>query len=153
MTTASKAADLLRSLWPPMLAGTGPTSGTGWICEVKYDGFRALACVLDGDLELRSRQDLPFDRRFDPIKEALRQLPHDVVLDGEIAADTFEHVQDGAEDQCLVAFDILWLGGRDLRRDPIEARREALEELLVCLEADRHCGASPRHRGRSACRK
>src|SRR5688572_33112630 len=60
--------------------------GSGWVYEVKYDGFRGRAAVLAGDVALRGRGGGQFLERFPEITAALRRLKHDVVLDGEIVA-------------------------------------------------------------------
>jgi bifunctional non-homologous end joining protein LigD len=69
-----------------MLASNGsiPT-GEGWVAEVKWDGFRIIATVADGKLNLRSG---PGSDATDWLPE-LAELPaglqdHDAVLDGEV---------------------------------------------------------------------
>jgi DNA ligase D-like protein (predicted ligase)/DNA ligase D-like protein (predicted 3'-phosphoesterase) len=59
-----------------------PFSGKDWIFEIKWDGFRAIAYVNE-ELSLRSRNGKELKHNF-PELEELKQLAHDVVLDGEI---------------------------------------------------------------------
>jgi bifunctional non-homologous end joining protein LigD len=68
----------------PMLAKLVPQpfSSKDWIFEIKWDGFRAVAYV-NKDLSLRSRNGKELKYNF-PELEELKQLTHDVVLDGEI---------------------------------------------------------------------
>jgi len=76
---------------------------------------------------------------FRAIAEALRALPaSSVILDGEAVAHCPEGLPDfhgllgdGAASACLYAFDLLAVEGEDMRRLPLEARRERLADLLA----------------------
>ena len=70
----------------PMLATLvdEPTEEEGWLYEVKWDGFRTLAYLNSGEVEVRSRNNKPFNDKFYPIYNALKELPLNAVLDGEI---------------------------------------------------------------------
>lgn len=57
--------------------------GDGWQFEPKWDGFRCLAFVEQGEVELRSKSGKPLARYFPEVVAALERLP-DVVLDGEL---------------------------------------------------------------------
>jgi bifunctional non-homologous end joining protein LigD len=133
---------LLVKTWPPMLAtasdGTA-ARGPGFVYEVKYDGFRALAGVSGGRVALQSRNGLDLSRRFPEIARALSRLEAaEAVLDGEIVAldeegrPAFGRLQQAEGRGCLyMAFDLLWLEGDDLRNRPLEERRDLLESLLA----------------------
>ncbi len=137
-----KAGALLDRVWPPMLARLSvpeQASDDTHVYEVKYDGFRALAAISGGQLDLRSRNGHDLSGRFPTVAEALRRLRvPEAVLDGEIVAldakgrSRFQLLQSqsGAELR-FVAFDLLWLDGKDLRALPLEARRELLESVLA----------------------
>jgi bifunctional non-homologous end joining protein LigD len=57
-----------------------------WLWEIKYDGFRSLACVEAGACPLVSRKHAPY-KAFSGLEAAiLATLDHDAVLDGERAA-------------------------------------------------------------------
>src|SRR3954452_10291600 len=67
---------------PPQLAKTAralPT-GSGWVYEPKWDGFRSIAFVDDGEGYLQSRNGRPLSRYF----PALRFPAGPYILDGEI---------------------------------------------------------------------
>ncbi|MGI8686495.1 MAG: ATP-dependent DNA ligase [Acidimicrobiales bacterium] len=136
----------------PMLAKAAkalPAAGD-MLFEPKWDGFRCIV-FRDGDeVELGSRNEKPLTRYFPEVVDAVRaQLPDKVVLDGElvIAGDSglaFEallqriHPADSrvrllAEQTpaSFVAFDILALGDRDLRRTPFAQRRALLCDALA----------------------
>jgi bifunctional non-homologous end joining protein LigD len=107
-----------------------------FLFEVKYDGFRALAALQNGRVALTSRGQQDFAQRFPSLPPALAKLRvKSAVLDGEVVAfdargvSRFELLQQGHEPQ-LVLFDLLWLNGGDLRRQPLEIRRERLAQLL-----------------------
>jgi len=133
--------DLLVRLWPPMLAtltDRDEFEEEGFIYEVKYDGFRALAALSGKRLALQSRNARDLSQRFPTIAEALTKLDvPEVVLDGEIVAldktgiGHFQTLQNESNDVRYAAFDILWLAGEDLRARPLEERRELLESVLA----------------------
>src|SRR5688572_15170686 len=70
----------------PMLATLGdqPFDDDHWIFETKWDGYRAIAEVERGRVRLYSRYGQSFADRYTPVVEALRSLPHDAVIDGEV---------------------------------------------------------------------
>jgi len=133
---------LIETVFPPMLASlvaAPPADESGWLLELKYDGFRALAGLAGGRVALWSRNRLDLAGRFAQVAGALAELDvGDAVLDGEICAfDTrgrsrFQLLQEGAGAGLVyVVFDLLWLDGADLRARPLEERRERLERLLA----------------------
>jgi bifunctional non-homologous end joining protein LigD len=130
---------LLRRVFPPMLATlttAPPGDDPNWAYELKYDGFRALAGITGGELALWSRNELDLAERFPRIAQALRKLKiDDVVLDGEIVAlddkgvPRFQLLQQGNR-ELIYFFDVLWLGGKDIRGHTYEERRTILQKLL-----------------------
>jgi bifunctional non-homologous end joining protein LigD len=131
--------DLLKKVFPPMLAtlvAEIPAQESSWAYELKYDGFRALAGIVDGEIALLSRNELDLAPRFPQIALSLSGMKvHEAVIDGEIVAldpkgaPRFQLLQQGGE-QIIFAFDLLWLDGKDLRKLPYESRRELLARLL-----------------------
>jgi len=120
------------------LSDPGDLRGAGWVYELKYDGFRALAGVSGADVILQSRNALDLSGRFPDVADELREVGwSEVVLDGEIVSfdrrgrQSFEWLAAGKGDIRYVAFDLLWRDGRDLRSEPLAARREALEAVLA----------------------
>jgi bifunctional non-homologous end joining protein LigD len=63
-----------------------PFDDPDWLFELKYDGFRALAYVRRGAVELRSRTEHVY-RQFAPLSATIADELADLelVLDGEIA--------------------------------------------------------------------
>jgi bifunctional non-homologous end joining protein LigD len=129
----------------PMLAMpvAEPFDGPGWLFEIKWDGYRAIAEVEEGRATLYSRNHKSLDRAFAPIVEALRGLGHDAVLDGEVVVidesgrSGFQLLQNyqktGRGQLAYYVFDLLHLDGRDLRRLPLVRRKEVLAELVANL--------------------
>jgi bifunctional non-homologous end joining protein LigD len=122
----------------PTLARSAP-SGSGWIHEVKHDGYRIIARKRGGRVRLWSRHMTDFSDRFTGIVAAMRKLPTDVVLDGEAVVLRPDGHSDflalngkeGGAQAVLIAFDVLEVEGLDLRKEPIERRRAMLHELLA----------------------
>lgn len=126
----------------PMLASPAkkPFDEEGWVYEIKWDGYRALAYLQAGTVALRSRNNKSFDERFYPVYEALKTLDFDAVLDGEIVVvgkkgeSRFSDLQNwrSEKDGELVyyAFDLLWYEGYSLLHLPHSDRREQLRRII-----------------------
>jgi bifunctional non-homologous end joining protein LigD len=116
--------------------------GDDWVFEIKFDGYRALAYLDHGEVQLVSRNGLSFNDRFAPIRERLARLPcKSAVIDGEVCSidasgrTRFEALQGVERDRTqselvLFAFDLLWLDGKDLRGESLLARKERLAKLI-----------------------
>ena len=136
------AAARMPGMYKPMLAtlAADVPSGDEWLFEVKWDGFRAIATIRAGDVDLRSRNDKPFADRFPTVVRALgRSLrTPDCVLDGEVVAvgadgrATFSAMQQGKEGTTYVyvAFDLLAVDGTSLIDLPLTERRDRLAGIV-----------------------
>jgi bifunctional non-homologous end joining protein LigD len=134
-----KPKQLLKKLFPPMLATLAdgpPRDGKNWWYELKYDGFRAVVAIVDGEVAMLSRNELDLAPRFPRTFETLHKLKaKELVLDGEIVvldekgAPRFQLLQQGSGKERMVIFDVLWLDGEDLRKRPYEVRRRILKKL------------------------
>ena len=126
----------------PMLATLvdKPFDEEGWSYEIKWDGFRTLSYLHEGNVEIRSRNNKDFNKKFYPIYNALKEWPINAVLDGEITVLTEKGIPDfnalqawrsEADGQLVYyLFDVLWLEGYDLTTAPLSDRRAALEKIL-----------------------
>jgi bifunctional non-homologous end joining protein LigD len=110
-----------------------------WLYEIKHDGYRALAFKKGKEVRLISRNNKPLN--YPTLVDLLKKLSAEqVVLDGEIAAldekgrSSFQLLQlfkkSGAVPLVYYVFDLLALEGKDLRGQPLGARRKALAQLL-----------------------
>jgi bifunctional non-homologous end joining protein LigD len=117
--------------------------GEEWLHEIKYDGYRVLCEVDQGQVHLWTRRGKDWSDRFRPVAEAAAHLPvRQALLDGEVVvleADgrtSFQALQNalsGGRDKDLVyfAFDLLYLDGYDLRKATLLDRKEALTQVLA----------------------
>lgn len=126
----------------PMLAAlvNEPVEKGGWIYEVKWDGFRAIAYKNGKTADLKSRNNKLFNEKFYPLHRAISQLPSDAVIDGEIVVLDRKGMPDFATLQtwrseadgnlAFIAFDILWLNQKNLMDLPLIERKEILKEII-----------------------
>src|SRR4030095_7285543 len=70
----------------PMLATLvdEPFDEPGWIYEVKWDGYRAIAYLNRGSVNICSRNNKSFNQKFYPVYNALLEWKINAVVDGEI---------------------------------------------------------------------
>jgi bifunctional non-homologous end joining protein LigD len=140
---AKKRATKLPKFTPPELATLVKEApeGDGWLHEVKLDGYRILAHVARGKVTLYSRNGKDWTARMPEVESALRRLDcSSAILDGEVVVlgedgvSDFQRLQNamgsGEESLTYFAFDLLELDGRDLRSEPLEARKAALAKLV-----------------------
>ncbi len=118
--------------------------GPQWCYEQKFDGFRAIAFVDGERLVLQSRGAKDLTRYFPELRfpGGRYVLDGEIVIDGDGDAQAFGALQQRIHPAAsrierlasewpasYVAFDLLELDGVDLRTDPFELRREALDRL------------------------
>jgi len=119
-----------------MLAKNSPVfSRQGWVYELKYDGWRALA----DRKQILTRNRLDITARFPPIATVLSELPEGFVLDGEVClldkrgVPDFEALQTSRRrgyTLAFFAFDLLFDKGADLRGLPLLERKARLRKLI-----------------------
>ncbi|MEC9482785.1 MAG: DNA ligase D, partial [Halomonas sp.] len=134
---------LARDVRPQLatLAREAP-DGEKWLHEIKFDGYRIMARLENGEARLITRNSKDWTHRFPELARTLAQLPVDsALLDGEVvslAADgtsSFRRLQEalsGGRTASLVyqAFDLLYLQGWDLSEVPLVERKRSLAQLL-----------------------
>jgi ATP-dependent DNA ligase len=69
-----------------LLATASLPEAAGWAYELKLDGYRAIAFKTGGRVQLRSRNNKDFNRKYPSITAGLAALPDETVIDGEIVA-------------------------------------------------------------------
>ena len=120
-----------------------PFHRAGWIYEEKVDGWRILAYKDGARVRLISRNGVDHTKRFHDIARAISKLSaRTLVLDGEVAIydeqlrSRFDWLREPdstavASPPVLMAFDLLYRDGRDLRARPLAQRRIRLEDVIT----------------------
>jgi DNA ligase D-like protein (predicted ligase) len=97
----------------------------------------------DGRIQLLSRNGKDFTKRFTLIASALKKLPDETVIDGEVVAfdpegrPSFNVLQNHRTTELqLYVFDLLILRGKDLTQQSLEKRRELLCTKVMPLLPD-----------------
>ncbi|WFU37562.1 RNA ligase family protein [Bradyrhizobium sp. CB82] len=112
-------------------AGKQVPAGPDWIHEVKHDGYQMLVIREDKRVRLLSRNGSDWTQRYPWIAEAaLKNRQKHFVIDGEAVILGVDGISDFNAVQ-LYAFDILAMGGDDLRALPLHMRKADLEQLLA----------------------
>jgi len=136
----AKAPERPHGRYAPMLASLAEKlpPARGWLFEAKWDGYRTITYLRNGDAQLRTRKDQDYTERFAGVA---REIPRalrtsDCVLDGEVCAideegrASFSAMQQGGRPLVYYVFDLLELEGRPLVEQPFTERREQLEAIL-----------------------
>jgi bifunctional non-homologous end joining protein LigD len=136
----------------PMLATSvdDPFDDPEWLYEIKWDGYRAIAFISKGKVRLVSRNQNDLTAQYSELHSIPSFIKADTaILDGEIAAlddagrSSFSLMQQrtgirqggrrvasrGDIQVLYYVFDLLYLDGYDLRRVPLEQRKEILRQI------------------------
>jgi bifunctional non-homologous end joining protein LigD len=150
----------------PMLATPveKPFDDPDWLFEIKWDGYRAVSFLQDGKVRLVSRNQNELTREFPELHELSKLIKAtNAVLDGEVVAldeqgrASFSLMQQrtgirkggrrvGARRELQIVyylFDLLYLDGYDLRRVPLEQRKQALAQIVAPSELVRYSDHFP----------
>ena len=145
----------------PMLATSveKPFDNPEWLFEIKWDGYRAVSFIEDGQVRLVSRTHNDLTARFAELATLADVVKaKNAVLDGEVVAldedgrSSFSLMQQrtgirkygrqkaGHPEIPVVyyVFDLLYLDGYDLRRVALEKRKEALRQIVESGELVRY---------------
>ena len=122
---------------------TSAPTGSRWLHEIKFDGYRLQAHIAGGKARLLTRSGLDWTNRFgSAVPAALTALPAGAaIIDGELVveaaggASDFSALQadlsEGRDDRFrFYVFDLLYLDGYDLRGATLIDRKDALKALL-----------------------
>ncbi len=130
------------SFTPPMecLPVKRIPEGSGWVYELKLDGFRGQAIRDDLGTHLFSKNGKDFTRRFPLLAAALANaLPPNTALDGELVAfdssglPSFHALQDADRETHVVffVFDVLLCRGKDTKGLPLSERLTLLRSAFT----------------------
>jgi bifunctional non-homologous end joining protein LigD len=125
-------------------------AGDNWISEIKFDGYRMLCRIEDGEARLYSRNDKEWTANFPSIAQAAARLPvENAWLDGEVVTldsqgrSSFQSLQNALSlnDESILSyflFDIPYLNGVDLRKVPLLKRKQVLERVTQAVPSPLH---------------
>jgi bifunctional non-homologous end joining protein LigD len=149
-----------------------PPPGKGWLHELKFDGYRMLARLDNGNVEFFSRNGKTWTGKLAGLVESVAAIDAgQAVLDGEIVVlddqgvSNFQRLQNaiGNRDQAAAltyfVFDLPYLNGFDLRPVPLAERKSLLDKLLAAKSLQKsavrysdHVAGSGEEMLRRACR-
>ena len=111
-----------------------------WLYEIKWDGYRAISEIQDGEVNIYSRNGIVFNNNYPLIASALKKIKHNAVLDGEIVVlneagrsdfQKLQHYEDNTQFPiCYYVFDLLSLDGEDTCELPLTDRKKLLQQLI-----------------------
>ena len=116
-----------------------PFNDKNWIFEIKWDGYRAIAEIVKGKVELYSRKGNSFNDVYPSVVKELEKISMDAVLDGEIVVTdkegkpTFQLLQNYGNSTGQLSyyvFDLLSLNGHNTCGLKLLERKELLKKLL-----------------------
>nr|WP_228747778.1 non-homologous end-joining DNA ligase [Bradyrhizobium sp. BR 10289] len=116
-------------------------SGERWIHEIKFDGYRVQVHLANESVKVFTRSGLDWTKRFKKVAaDAWHIKAGSAIIDGEVVVPAADGTTDFAVLQnetkgtsskiVLVAFDLLYLDGRDLRKLPLIERKAALKKIV-----------------------
>ncbi|MVW79871.1 DNA ligase D [Bordetella sp. 02P26C-1] len=113
-----------------------------WVYEMKYDGYRILARLDQGDVKLYTRNGHDWSDKLPHLVEQLKTFDiENAWLDGEIVVlssegvPSFQALQNAfdvrrTKDIVYYLFDLPYIAGRDIRDEPLTVRRDLLKQVL-----------------------
>ena len=130
----------------PMLATLvdKPFDEPGWLYEVKWDGYRTIIYLNNGEVDMRSRNNKDFNEKFYAVFNTIKKWKINAVLDGEImvlneeGVSNFGNLQNWRSEAdgelILYIFDVLWLDGYDVTGLALSQRREILSGIMPAFD-------------------
>lgn len=118
------------------------TKASNWLHEIKFDGYRTIAHVIDGKVKLITRSGIDWTKRYGDLPKEFAKLPvKQAIIDGEIVVldekgiSRFSSLQDALSEGAgsklhFYAFDLLYLDGTDLRGAELTDRKRLLSQML-----------------------
>ena len=116
--------------------------GPNWVHEIKFDGYRTMAMIDQGEVHLMTRSGLDWTPKYQAIADELKALGvGQAIIDGEIVAvnehgaSSFQKLKnelgaDRSENLQYYVFDMLVLDGENLTRLPLLERKARLKAVI-----------------------
>lgn len=116
--------------------------GERWIHEIKFDGYRAQVHIANEAVKVFTRRGYDWTNRLRKVAHDAWHVPaSSAIIDGEVVVPSADGTTDfsalqnelkGSSDKIVfVAFDLLYLNGRDLRKLPLVERKTLLKKLIA----------------------
>lgn len=113
-----------------------------WIHEIKFDGYRVQLHVVNDDIRVFTRRGNDWTKRFRKIAgDAYLINAASAIIDGEVVVPAEDGTTDfsvlqnelkgNSSKLVMVAFDLLYLNGQDLRKLPLTERKAVLHKLIA----------------------
>lgn len=140
--TGARKAKLPAQLKPQLATLVDSAPGGQWSYEIKFDGYRIMARIDHGEVQLFTRNGHDWTHKLPQQAQALAELRLESAwLDGEVVVTNehgvpdFQALQNAFEagrsgSIMFYLFDMPYLNGVDLREVPVEERRAALSTVL-----------------------
>lgn len=140
--TGARKAKLPAQLKPQLATLVDSAPGGQWSYEIKFDGYRIMARIDHGEVQLFTRNGHDWTHKLPQQAQALAALGLESAwLDGEVVVTNehgvpdFQALQNAFEagrsgSIMFYLFDMPYLNGVDLREVPVEERRAALSTVL-----------------------
>jgi bifunctional non-homologous end joining protein LigD len=146
----ARKAPMPRAVTPTLASlSQQPFSSPDWLFEVKWDGVRGLAYLSNGEVSVRSRTGREIAAEYPEVRDLANQMDaSEAIVDGEIVAldengrSNFQTLQNRSGVRhpshtllekipaTYYAFDLLYCDGYDLRKTPLEQRKDLLRTIL-----------------------
>jgi bifunctional non-homologous end joining protein LigD len=117
-------------------------SGDRWLHEIKFDGYRVQLHIANEDIRVFTRRGNDWTKRFKKVADdAYLISARSAIIDGEIVVPAADGTTDfsvlqnelkgSSKKIVMVAFDLLYLNGYDLRKLPLVERKAHLKKLIA----------------------
>jgi bifunctional non-homologous end joining protein LigD len=117
-------------------------SGERWVHEIKFDGYRVQLHIANDDIKVFTRRGLDWTKRFRKVaSDAYLINARSAIIDGEVVVPANDGTTDfsvlqnelkgNSDEIVMVAFDLLYLNGQDLRKLPLSERKAVLQKLIA----------------------
>ncbi|MFV8226179.1 DNA ligase D [Christiangramia aquimixticola] len=120
-----------------------------WIYELKWDGYRIIAHVENGEVNIHSRNGISYNNKFPELVKDLENIEHEAILDGEVVILNEDGVPDFQKLQNYSAatkgtlryyvFDMLYLNGHEMLDLKLLERKSLIEEVLEGTQVATYC--------------
>jgi bifunctional non-homologous end joining protein LigD len=116
--------------------------GERWIHEIKFDGYRVQLHIANENVTVFTRRGNDWTKRFRKVaNDAFLISASSAIIDGEVVVPAADGTTDfsvlqnelkGKSDRiAMVAFDLIYLNGYDLRKLPLAERKALLKKLIA----------------------